>query len=149
MKTYKSHLPQITLKLTKGNTLNCKISNSKDAYDIFKEIWDVDSIEIYESMICIFLNRANNTIGWYKVSQGGISGTVIDNKLILSTALKCLASSIIIAHNHPSGNLKASEADTRITEKLKKACTIMEINLIDHLIITEDGYFSYMDENII
>lgn len=149
MKTYKSNLPQITLKLTKSDTLNCKISNSKDAYDVFKKIWDADSIEIYESMICIFLNRANNTIGWYKVSQGGISGTVIDNKLILSTALKCLASSILIAHNHPSQSLQPSNADTRITEKLKNACTIMEINLIDHLIITEDNYFSYMDENMI
>ena len=149
MKTYKSNLPQITLKLTKSDTLNCKIKTSKDAYDIFKKIWDVDSMEIYESMICIFLNRANNTIGWYKVSQGGISGTVIDIKLILGTALKCLASSILIAHNHPSQSLKPSEADTRITEKLKNACKIMEINLIDHLIITEDGYFSYMDENII
>ena len=149
MKTYKSNLPQITLKLTKSDTLNCKITNSKDAYDVFKKIWDADSIEIYESMICIFLNRANNTIGWYKVSQGGISGTVIDNKLILGTALKCLASSIIIAHNHPSGNVQPSEADTRITEKLKNACTIMEINLIDHIIITKDSYFSYMDENII
>jgi len=148
MKTYKSNLPEITLRLKKGETLNVKIKSSKDAAEIFRQIWDVDSLEIFESVICIFLNRANNTIGWFKVSQGGISGTVIDNRMILATALKCLASSIIIAHNHPSGNTQPSDADINITKKLKDACQIMEINLLDHLIITSDSHYSMNDEGM-
>ena len=149
MKTYNSNLPEITLKLKKGETLKAKITNSGDAVEIFRQVWDKDSLEIYESMIVLFLNRANNTIGWFKVSQGGLSGTVVDNKLILSTALKCLASGIIIAHNHPSGNPQPSQADLSVTKKLKDACTIMEINLLDHVIITEDKYFSIADEGVI
>jgi DNA repair protein RadC len=149
MKTYKSNLPEITLKLKKGETLNAKIKNSSDTAEIFREVWDKDSIEIYESMIVLFLNRANNTIGWFKVSQGGLSGTVVDNRLILSTALKCLASGIIIAHNHPSGNVEPSQADISVTKKLKDGCTILEINLLDHLIISNDKYFSMADEGVI
>jgi len=149
MKTYNSNLPEITLKLKKGETLKAKITNSSDAVEIFKQVWDKDSIEIYESMIVLFLNRANNTIGWFKVSQGGLSGTVVDNKLILSTALKCLASGIIIAHNHPSGTTQPSQADLSVTKKLKDACTVLEINLLDHVVITEDKYFSMADEGVI
>ena len=149
MKTYNSNLPEITLKLKKGETLKAKIKSSNDAAQIFKQIWDVDSLEIYESVICLFLNRANNTIGWFKVSQGGLSGTVIDNKLILSTALKCLASSIIIAHNHPSGNTQPSQADVSVTTKLKTACQTLEISLLDHLIITEESFYSMADEGVI
>jgi len=148
MKTYKSNLPEITLRLKKGETLNVKIKSSNDAAEIFRQIWDVDSLEIFESVICIFLNRANNTIGWFKVSQGGLNGTVIDNRMILATALKCLAQSIIIAHNHPSGNTQPSDADINITKKLKDACQIMEINLLDHLIITSDSHYSMNDEGM-
>jgi DNA repair protein RadC len=149
MKTYKSNLPQITLKLKKGEELNCKITSSKDAADLFRKVWDNDSLLIYESMICIFLNRQNNTIGWFKMSQGGLSGTLMDNRLILATALNCLAQGIIICHNHPSGNLTPSEADTKLTKKLEEAGKIMDINLLDSLILTETDHFSYADNGLI
>jgi DNA repair protein RadC len=149
MKTYKSNFPQITLKLKKGEELNCKIMSSKDAVDLFRKVWDNDSLLIYESMIVIFLNRQNNTIGWFKVSQGGISGTLIDNRLILATALNCLASGIIICHNHPSGNLQPSEADTTMTKRLEEAGKIMDIQLLDSIILTEKSHFSYKDSGII
>ena len=149
MKTYKSLLPQITLKLKKGEVLNCQIKTSQDAADLFRKIWDSDSIEIYESVICIFLNRQNNTIGWFKVSQGGLSGSVIDNKLILSTALNCLASGIILAHNHPSGNLNPSESDRVVTNKLKEGCKIFDISLLDHVIITEEKHYSFADDGVL
>jgi len=149
MKTYKSNLPEITLKLKKGEVLKSKICSSKDAADIFKQVWDIDSLEIYESFMVIYLNRANNTIGWYKVSQGGIIGTIIDNRLIFVTALNCLASGIIICHNHPSGNLQPSEADIKVTTKLKDAAKLLDISIIDHIIITVDGYLSMADEGII
>jgi DNA repair protein RadC len=149
MKTYKSTFPEITLKLKKGETLNCQIKTSKDAADLFRQIWDVDTLQIYESVIVIFLNRCNNTIGWYKVSQGGLSGSVIDVRLILATALGCLASGIIMCHNHPSGNLNPSEQDTKITMKIKQAATIMDMQLLDHIILTEENYYSFQDDGII
>ena len=149
MKTYKSNFPQITLKLKKGEELNCKIKLSSDAADLFRKIWDVDSLPINESMIAIFLNRQNNTIGWYKVSQGGISGTLMDVRLILATALNCLASGIILCHNHPSGNLQPSETDIAMTKKVKKSAEIMDINLLDHIILTEESYYSMIDNGVI
>jgi DNA repair protein RadC len=149
MKTYKSNLPQITLVLKKGETLNCQIAESQNAVDVFRKIWDIDTLPIYESMICIFLNKANNTIGWFKVSQGGLSGTVVDIRLILATALSCLASAIIMCHNHPSGNLNPSESDRKITMRLKAAAETMDIDVLDHIIITEDTHYSFADSGII
>ena len=149
MKTYKSNFPQITLKLKKGETLNCKITASIDAANLFRKIWDVDSLPVYESVIAIFLNRQNNTIGWLKVSQGGLTGSVIDVRLILATALNCLASGIIMCHNHPSGNLQPSEQDVAMTKKLKQSGEIMDIIVLDHLILTEESYFSMTENGII
>lgn len=149
MKTYKSKFPEITLKLKRGEILNCQIKNSKDCADLFRSIWDVDTLPICESVIVIFLNRNNNTIGWLKVSQGGLSGTVVDVRLVLATALGCLASGIILCHNHPSGNLNPSQNDSRMTEKLKKSAEIMDISVLDHIILTEEGYYSFMDNDIL
>lgn len=145
MKTYKSILPEITLKLKKGNVLKSKIKSSKDAVSIFREVWDNDSLEICESVIVVFLNRSNNTIGWLKVSQGGLSSTIIDNRLILVTALNCLASAMIVCHNHPSGNTEPSQADFKITEKLKKAAELLDIQVLDHIVLTEESFYSMAD----
>jgi DNA repair protein RadC len=95
------------------------------------------------------LNRANKVLGKFKVSQGGLSGTVIDTRIILKKALDNLASSIIICHNHPSGNKQPSNADVKITEKLKKAAEMLEIKLLDHIIIADKSYFSFADEGLI
>jgi DNA repair protein RadC len=149
MKTYKSKFPELTLKLRKGEILNCQIKQSSDATELFRQIWDVDTLPICESMIAIFLNRVNNTIGWLKVSQGGLSGTVVDVRLILATALNCLASGIILAHNHPSGNVRPSEADIQMTKKVNEAAKLMDMQVLDHIILTEESYFSFADEGII
>jgi DNA repair protein RadC len=125
-----------------------KITNSKDAYNLFREIWS-DQIELREEFLALFLNRANHVIGWHLVSVGGTSGTVVDPKIIFSVALKCMAHGIILCHNHPSGNLNPSEADKQLTTKLKKGCAILDITLLDHLIITNDGYFSFADQETI
>ncbi len=103
----------------------------------------------HEEFWLLMLNRANRVLGRFKVSQGGISGTVIDTRIILKKALDSLASSIIVCHNHPSGNKQPSEADVKITEKLKNAAEILEIKLLDHLIIAEKSYFSFADEGMI
>lgn len=142
-------LPEIELKFKNSGLLKEKVSNSDDAYQIFLKIFDADTIEFYESFFSLFLNNSNKTIGFLKVSQGGFNGTVVDPRLILSTALKCAASKLIIAHNHPSGNLNPSEQDKMLTTKLKNACSFLDINLIDHIVITKDGFLSFADEGLL
>ena len=149
MKTYKENLSEITLKYKSGEQKKVKIKSSKDSFDVMRLFFDQDTLELTESVIALFLNRSNNTIGWIKISQGGISGTVIDIRLVLATALKCAASGIIMAHNHPSGNKQPSHNDITITNKLKDAGNIMDIRLLDHLIITESEYYSMADEGLI
>lgn len=150
MKTYKSMLPELTIKYKNSDINKVKITCSGDAYEVFKKVFDGDTIDYFESFFCIFLNRANNTIGYFKVSSGGVSGTVVDPKLIFSTALKAGASSIIMAHNHPSQNLNPSQADKNMTQKCKEAGRVLEIPVLDHIIITsEKGYYSFGDEGIL
>ena len=102
-----------------------------------------------EEFWLLMLNRANRVLGRFKVSQGGLSGTVIDTRIILKKALDNLASSIIVCHNHPSGNKQPSDADVKITEKLKKAAEMLEIKLLDHVIIADKSYFSFADEGLV
>lgn len=133
MKEYKENLPQITLQLRKGETFKCQITQSSDAMEVFRKIWDNDSLPIYESMIALYLNRNNNTVGWLKVSQGGMSGTVVDIRLIMAAAINSMSSSIIICHNHPSGNTEPSQPDINVAKKLKDAANVFDIKLLDSL----------------
>lgn len=103
----------------------------------------------HEEFWAVFLNRQNKVIDKQRLSQGGLTGTVIDVRLVLKMAIEKHATSLIFAHNHPSGNLDASEADRKITKQLKEAGTIMDIPLLDHLIITQSGYFSFADEGLL
>ena len=103
-------------------------------------------MEHVEEMYMILLNTANKSLGYSKVSTGGVSGTIVDIKIIFQIALMGNASSFIIAHNHPSGNLKPSNADLILTRKIKEAGEIMEIKLLDHLILTKEGFMSMADE---
>lgn len=120
-----------------------KISVSKDVFDIMKPIL----IDLpHEEFWLLILNRANLVIKKELISRGGVSGTVVDTKIIFKAAVENYACSIIICHNHPSGNLKPSEADIRITKNIKEAGKLMEIPLLDHLIITENGFYSFSDE---
>tara|TARA_R110000796_G_scaffold252557_1_gene387689 strand:- start:82221 stop:82910 length:690 start_codon:yes stop_codon:yes gene_type:complete len=123
-----------------------KISNSKDAYELMKpELMD----QPVEQFWVIMLKRNNEVIQKRVISLGGVSGTVADPKVIFKKALEDLASGIILIHNHPSGNLKASQADIKLTEKLKNAGSLLEIPVLDHIIFTDDGYYSFADENLI
>ncbi len=123
-----------------------KASSSRDAYALALDNWNMNTIELQEEVKVILLNRANGLVGIYSLSKGGISASVVDIKLVLSVALKAVASNMIIVHNHPSGNLKASEVDINLTNRLKKAAQTVEINLLDHLIISKEGYYSLADE---
>jgi DNA repair protein RadC len=148
MKTYKSNLRKLTLKEEKTEYKRVKITNSKEAYELIKQFFK-DDLTIYESAFLILFNAANNTIGFVKISQGGINSTVMDAQIIAKYAVETLAKSVIIAHNHPSGNLNASESDKKVTEQIKNTLKIFDCNLADHLIITENGYFSFNDERIL
>jgi len=121
---------------------SAKIRSSNDVYNIFNPLL---ADLTHEEFWLLYLNRSNKILSRHKISQGGISGTITDVRLILKKALELLASSIIICHNHPSGNLDPSEADTRITHKIKEAATCFDISLLDHIIVTDNGYYSYAD----
>ncbi len=123
------------------------ITKSEEANKILRGIWS-SRIELCEEFILLLLNNANKCLGWVKISQGGLTGTVVDNKLILVTAIKTAATSIIIAHNHPSGNIKPSHADIMITRRLNECCKLLDIKLTDHIILSGDTekYYSFADE---
>lgn len=113
---------------------------------MLKEVFNPDKIEHVEECVLLCLNRQNKVLGWAKISTGGISGTVVDSKVIFQIALNTNSSGIILAHNHPSGNLKASSEDIRTTKKIKEAGDVLEITLLDHIIITSESYVSLADE---
>lgn len=121
-----------------------KISCSEDAFNMCKSFWKYP-MDYRECAYAIYMDKANSVLGYFLVSVGGISGTVIDVRLVIETALKVHASSIILAHNHPSGNNRPSEADLSITGKMKDACAVLDILLLDHLIVYSGGYTSLAD----
>lgn len=126
-----------------------KISSVKDCYQLLKELWNENTIEMQEEFKVLLLNRGNKVIGVYEASAGGITGTVADPRLILAAAIKSLAVSIVLSHNHPSGNLKPSRADEELTQKIKAAAAYHDIMVIDHIIITSEGYYSFADEGLL
>ncbi|TDG36254.1 DNA repair protein [Pedobacter changchengzhani] len=126
-----------------------KITSSLETYQLLKQEWDKGRINFLEEFKVILLNRANRVLGLADISIGGVSGTVVDPKIVFATALKGNCSSIIVAHNHPSGNLRPSESDIRLTKKLVECGKLLEIVVFDHVIITEYGYYSFLDEGMI
>jgi DNA repair protein RadC len=149
MKTQQTNISEVRLvyrtKVKASDRLQVKCS--KDAFDIFMENWDLDSIEHTEEFKLMLLTRSNKVLGIASISKGGISGTVTDVRIIMQYAIKANASSIIICHNHPSGNIQPSESDIAITRKIKESGNLMDIQLLDHLIIVPAGrYYSMGDE---
>ena len=123
-----------------------QIRSSKDIADIFQPLL---SDLLHEEFWILFLNRSNKVINKMKLSQGGISGTVTDVRIVMKTAIEYLASGIIVCHNHPSGNLNPSESDTKITQKIKEAGNLMDIQLLDHIIISDKNYYSFADNGLL
>lgn len=130
-------------------SLRPKVSSSKDAKDVFMESWDDTKLELLEQFKVMFTNRAQKVLGIYELSTGGITGTVADPKLIFAAAIKAAACGMILAHNHPSGNLQPSQADIQLTRKIKDAGQLLDIQLLDHIILTSEGYFSFADEGLL
>lgn len=146
-----NQVAEITVSYKPTISNNPVVIRSEDAYRELRDFFPDEIIHLQEQFVVMYLNRANRIIGIYRLSTGGITGTVADPRLILGTALKVAATAIILAHNHPSGNLRPSRADEMITTKLKEACKYMDINLSDHIILSSsDGqYLSFADEGLI
>jgi DNA repair protein RadC len=119
------------------------ITSSKDAYGVVKNILEDLS---HEEFWILTLNRKNSVIGEYRISEGGLTSTVVDQRKIFKIALDDKSTGIILFHNHPSGNANPSEADNQLTKKLKDGGKILDISVLDHIIVTQNGYYSYADE---
>ncbi|SRR5258706_14090815 len=127
-----------------------KITTSYEAMTIARHFFPVDTIELQERFVVMYLNRANRVIGVYPVSTGGITGTVANIRLILAVALKTAATAIILVHNHPSGNLIPSSADTELTRRIKDGASYMAVRVTDHLILSPDEtYYSFAEDGIL
>lgn len=124
-----------------------KVTGSKDAADAFRIFWP--AYEHIEFSYLLMLNRQNQILGYHQLSKGGMTGAVVDVRVIFQVALKSSSTSIILAHNHPSGNLDVSNADRKITNQIKQAGIILDIPLLDHLIMTTDSYLSMADEGFL
>lgn len=139
---YKYHNPSI-----KDRPL---ITNASEAVEVIKMVIDMQRIALQEQFIVIYLNQANKVIGTMNVFSGSIKSTVIDTKLILASGILLMSSGVIVAHNHPSGNLKPSREDLALTKRLSTALQYMEMKLIDHFIITpDDDYLSFANEGLL
>lgn len=147
-KEFKESAVEYKLKAIKQDFKKAKIVSSKDAADYARNFY-YDDLTIYESAFILMTNRSNNTIGFAKISQGGVAGTVVDLKLVLKYAVQNIASGVIFVHNHPSGNLTPSNEDTGLTRRLKEALKMMDVTLIDSIILGENGYYSFADEGIL
>jgi len=123
-----------------------RVEKSADVKSLFMDHWDSGKIELQEEFKVMLLNRGNKVMGIVSISMGGIGGTIADPKLIFATALISGASAIVLAHNHPSGTLKPSQADINLTKKIKSAGEFLDITVLDHLILTAEGYYSFADE---
>ncbi|MBL4862692.1 MAG: JAB domain-containing protein [Crocinitomicaceae bacterium] len=127
-----------------------QVTCSKIAYETALKAYSEhnSNLDLKEYFYILLLNRKNVIVSFYKVSEGGVTGTIADTKLIFSTCIKCLCSSVILVHNHPSGNLQPSKEDIDLTNKLLKAGRILDIEVLDHLIITSDKYYSFSDDGL-
>jgi DNA repair protein RadC len=146
---HNTQVSEIQVSYSPNLLVDMSIKNSKKSFELMLNEWEQDKLQMQEEAKILLLNRNNNVLGIYSLAKGGLTSCVVDVRIILSIALKTLATGIILVHNHPSGNLKPSQADLDITKKLKQSCDLLDISFLDHLIITKDNYFSFADEGLI
>ena len=126
-----------------------KITSSKETADLLLQIWDDDKIDFVEQFKILLLNQASRVLGFYDIATGGTSGVVADPKMIFAAAIKANAPRIIISHNHPSGDVTPSVSDQIITRNIKQGGLLFEIHLVDHIIVSSEGYYSFADEGLL
>lgn len=133
-----------------GTIKSKSIQMSEPVAKLLYENWNKDTIGLHETFKVLLLNNANKVKGVYQASAGGITGTLVDIRILFAVILKSLSVAVVLAHNHPAGTLSPSEADIQLTKKIQKAAKLFDIRILDHLIISPTGdYFSFMDNNII
>lgn len=137
-------IKKISLKLDKSKYERKQIKSSQDVADYVRQFYGTD-IELFESSFLLLLDQSNTTIGYAKISQGGICGTIVDVKIICKYVVDSLAQGVILCHNHPSGNLTPSQGDKDITKKLASALKLLDSRLFDHIIITKDNHYSIQE----
>lgn len=125
-----------------------KVSSSNDAFELFMQSWDMDKIGYVEQFKLMLLNRRGRVLGIAEISLGGCSGTFVDAKVVFACALKCNATALILAHNHPSGDVDPSLADINLTKSLCSIGVVLSLPITDHLVITTDCYYSFADAGI-
>lgn len=124
-----------------------RVKDSKDIYELLtSSIYDPDEIDVTESFYAIFLDSNNGVKGYIKVSSGGVANVIVDPKIVFCSALKCLATGIIVSHNHPSGVLRPSNDDRVLTQKLSAGAKLLDIRLVDHIIVGSNRYYSFLDK---
>ena len=138
--SYKSKVPAETLP---------EVTSPEQAAGVLYQLWDDDYIEFKEQFVVLLLNNAKRCIGWSRISTGGTTATIVDPGTVFQVALLGNAVSVIVAHNHPSGNLQPSGSDRKLTERIKKSGELLGITLEDHIIITADGYMSFRSKGIL
>jgi DNA repair protein RadC len=129
-------------------SLRPQVKSPQDIYAVFRPTWDDNKIEYVEQFKAMYLNRAKYVLGIYEVSCGTTTGTIADPKQVFAAALKANACYIVLAHNHPSGNVKPSRCDVEITQRMAECGRLLSIPVIDHLIITTDSFLSFQDEGL-
>jgi len=146
MREFKSNINKFELRRVPTHIKRIKISQSRDAAE-YAKMFMADNIDVYESFHIILLNNANNTIGWAEISRGGLTATLVDIRLVAKYCLDSLATSVILAHNHPSGTTRPSRSDLEITKKISNGLNLIDVKVLDHVIVTrDDGYYSFADE---
>ena len=133
------------LTCTTNEMQSIQVTGPADAA-VFAANFFEDDINIYESCFIILLNGANKIIGWYKVSSGGLDATIIDKRIICKVAIDALSAGVILVHNHPSGEVKPSSADIKMTKEVKDCLKLFDVVLVDHIILSEKKYYSFTDE---
>jgi len=142
--------PELSIKFKRNpDVMSVKITTSNDCANFLRNIFNADTIEWSEEFIVVFLNQANQTIGYAKLSVGGLTSVVVDVRSVMTYAINSRCTALILAHNHPSGNLIPSQADKLICEKVKQACKIFDITVLDNLILTKDSHYSFCDNGIL
>ncbi len=144
MKQLKSNIDLLSLTKIKTDIPRATIEKSQDANDYIRQFY-FDDITIWESFFLLLLNTRKSTIGYAKISQGGVTSTIVDLRFIAKYVADTSATSIIIAHNHPSGDTKPSENDIKVTEKVKGLMMYFDCVLFDHIILTDSSYYSFAD----
>lgn len=141
---------QIGYRERPGTLQSLSITNSKEVGELLYKNWNADTIGLHETFTILLLNQSNKVKGIYPLSHGGITGTLVDMRILFAIILKTLSVGIILAHNHPSGQLKPSEADIQLTQKIRKAAVLFDIKVLDHIILAPDGrYYSFADNGLL